>query len=181
MENAVLKIIFAIFLGVMIAFFVGFGIDAFYPQPVYPTELQTLYNSIANSKVPTEDVQAQITQLETAYQVAQQTHNRIVSIVVTIAAVIFLGLSLLLEKKNKVMTNGVMLGGLFTLFYGTALGMGTQDSMITFITVGVGLLAVVLLGLRRFSHAREERDAAVAAQTSSKRKPAAKTRGESRD
>jgi hypothetical protein len=54
------------------------------------------------------------------------------------------------------MANGVMLGGLFTLLYGAARGLGSQDSMITFITVGIGLAAVVLIGLRRFSHAREE-------------------------
>jgi len=155
MENQVFRIIFTVFVGLMTAFFVGFGIDAFYPEPQYPQAINDLYNLIAN-KTPTAAEQAQIAALEQAYQNDIQAYNRIVTIVVTIAAVIYLGLSILLEAKNRVMANGVMLGGLFTLLYGAARGLGSQDSMITFITVGIGLAAVVLIGLRRFSHAREE-------------------------
>lgn len=154
MENQIFRIIFVVFVGLMVAFFVGFGIDAFYPEPVYPQAIQDMWNMLAN-KTPTAEEQAKINALEQAYQLEQQTHNRIVSIVVTIAAVIFLALSVLLEDKNRVMANGIMLGGLFSLLYGAARGLGSQDSMVTFITVGVGLAAVVLIGLRRFSHTRE--------------------------
>ncbi|MCX6495067.1 MAG: hypothetical protein NTY82_04750 [Actinobacteria bacterium] len=154
MENQIFRIIFVVFVGLMVTFFVGFGIDAFYPEPVYPQAIQDMWTMLAN-KTPTVEEQAKINALEQAYQLEQQTHNRIVSIVVTIAAVIFLALSVLLENKNRVMANGIMLGGLFSLLYGAARGLGSQDSMVTFITVGVGLAAVVLIGLRRFSHARE--------------------------
>lgn len=149
------------------SFFVGFGIDAFYPAPQYPQAITDLYNTLA-TKTPTAAEQAQITNLEQAYQSALQAHNRVVTIVVTIAAVIFLGLSILLEAKNRVMANGIMLGGLFTLLYGAARGLGSQDSMITFITVGVGLAAVILIGLRRFSHAREEQAEESRVETSTK-------------
>lgn len=154
MENQIFRIIFVVFVGLMVAFFVGFGIDAFYPEPVYPQAIQDMWTMLG-SKTPTAEEQAAINALEQAFQLQQQTHNRIVSIVVTIAAVIFLALSVLLEDKNRVMANGIMLGGLFSLLYGAARGLGSQDSMVTFITVGVGLAAVVLIGLRRFSHARE--------------------------
>lgn len=154
MENSVLKIIYAVFLGLMVAFFVGFGIDAFFPEPIYPTAINDLYAQ-AGDKAITPELQAQITTLENAFVSEQQSHNRIVSIIVTIAAVIFLGLSLVFEKRSLVLANGIMLGGLFALVYGAARGLGSQDSMITFITVGIGLAAVVLIGLRRFSHARE--------------------------
>jgi len=154
MENQVFRIIFTIFVGLMIAFFVGFGIDAFYPEPVYPQAINDIYNTLAD-KVPTAADQAKIDALEQAYQLSQQSHNRVVTIVVTIAAVTFLGLSVVLENRNRVMANGLLLGGLFSLLYGVARGLGSQDSMIAFITVGVGLIAVVLIGLRRFNHARE--------------------------
>ncbi len=157
MENQILRVIFAIFVGLMIAFFVGFGIDAFYPEPVYPQVINDLY-STATDKPISADVQAQINALEAAYQADQQMHNRVISIVVTIAAVLFLGVSLLFENKNRVMANGILLGGLFSLLYGTARGLGTQDSMVTFITVGVGLAAVVFIGLRRFNHAHDDAD-----------------------
>jgi hypothetical protein len=154
MENSVLKIIYAVFLGLMVAFFVGFGIDAFFPEPIYPTAINDLYAQVGDKAI-TPELQAQITALENAYSSDQQVHNRIVSIIVTIAAVLFLGLSLVFEKRSLVLANGIMLGGLFALVYGAARGLGSQDSMITFITVGVGLIAVVLIGMRRFSRARE--------------------------
>ena len=158
MENQVFRVIFTVFVGIMIAFFVGFGIDAFYPEPVYPQAINDLYDAMS-TKVPTPEDQAKITALEQAYQLAQQTHSRVVTIVVTIAAVVFLGLSVLLENKNRVLANGIMLGGLFSLLYGAARGLGSQDSMITFITVGFGLAAVVLIGMRRFSRSRDATDA----------------------
>jgi hypothetical protein len=154
MESAVLKVIFAIFLGLMVAFFVGFGISAFFPDPVYPNAINDLYAQ-AGDKAITPELQAQITELENAYANDQQVHNRIVSIIVTIAAVLFLGLSLVFEKRSLVLANGIMLGGLFALVYGAARGLGSQDSIVTFITVGVGLAAVVFIGLRRFSRPSE--------------------------
>ena len=114
MENSVLKIIYAVFLGLMVAFFVGFGIDAFFPEPIYPTAINDLYAQ-AGDKAITPELQAQITALENAFTSDQQAHNRIVSIIVTIAAVLFLGLSLVFEKKSLVLANGIMLGGLFAL------------------------------------------------------------------
>ena len=158
MENQVFRIIFTVFVGLMIAVFIGFGIAAFFPQPVYPQAITDLYNTMA-TKVPTAAEQAQITEMENAYQLAQQAHSRIVTIIVTVSAVILLGLSLLLEKKNRVLANGVMLGGLFSLLYGAAMGLGTQDAMSSFIAVGVGLAAVVFIGVRRFGQARDENPA----------------------
>jgi len=75
--------------------------------------------------------------------------------VLKIIYAVFLGLSLVFEKRSLVLANGIMLGGLFALVYGAARGLGSQDSMVTFITVGVGLAAVVLIGMRRFSRPRD--------------------------
>ena len=52
-------------------------------------------------------------------------------------AVILLGLSLGLERKNKVMANGILSGGLFTLVYGVTHGFGSRDTTTRFITLTV--------------------------------------------
>lgn len=150
MENTVLKIVYTFFVGIMLALFVGFGIDTFYPEPEYPASLEFGYQ-----KELTDDQLEQLNEAQQEYNVAMQDYNRNVSIISTVAAVALLGLSLLLERRNRVLTNGMMLGGLFTLIYGVGRGFASGDSTTTFITVAVGLAVVVFLGYRRFGHHRE--------------------------
>lgn len=152
MENKVLKIIFTLFIGVMVALFVGFGIEAFYPSPVYPDAMWKENMTDAES--------AAIQAAEGAYQEAVRVHNQIVSIVVTAVAVVIMVVSMFLEKRNRTLTNGLLLGGLFSLVYGSTVGFSAGSAMVTFITVGVGLIAVIVVGIRRFSPAREAQQAA---------------------
>ncbi len=152
MENKVLKIIFTLFIGVMVALFVGFGIEAFYPSPVYP--------DIMWDENMTADQEAALQAAQTAYDEAVRVRYQIVSIVVTAAAVIIMVVSMFLEKRNRTLTNGLLLGGLFSLVYGSTVGFSAGSAMVTFITVGVGLAAVIVVGVRRFSPSREAKEAA---------------------
>jgi len=152
MENKVLKIIFTLFIGVMVALFVGLGIEAFYPSPVYP--------DIMWEENMTDEQTAAIQAAEAAYQEAVRARNQIVSIVVTAVAVLIMVGSMFLEKRNLTLTNGLLLGGLFSLIYGSTVGFSAGSAMVTFITVGVGLAAVIVVGVRRFSPSREAREAA---------------------
>src|SRR3990170_3350495 len=144
MDNKVLRIVYTFFVGVMLALFVGLGIDTFYPgpdEPQYPFEV---------ADQPTPEEQRDYDDELQAYQDAQEGYNRTVAVIATVSAVLMMGLSLLLEKTNTVLTNGVMLGGLFTLLYGVGRGFASGDTTTTFITVAVGLAVVVFLGYRRF-------------------------------
>jgi len=152
MENKVLKIIFTLFIGVMVALFVGLGIEAFYPSPVYP--------DVMWQENMTDKQTAAIQAAEAAYQEAVRVRNQIVSIVVTAIAVIIMVASMFLEKRNLTLTNGLLLGGLFSLIYGSTVGFSAGSAMVTFITVGVGLAAVIVVGVRRFSPSREARETA---------------------
>ena len=147
MEDSVLKIVYTFFVGVMLALFIGLGIDAVYSQPEYPDS--SIYYG---SSEPTVAEQQAMQDEQDAYQGSIETYNRTVSIIATAFAVAMLVLSLALEKKNKVLTNGVMLGGLFTLIYGVGRGFTSGDSKTTFITVAAGLVVVLFLGYRRFAH-----------------------------
>lgn len=152
-EARILKLVYTLFLGLLIALFVGFGINTFYPAPEapeYPTTLNTM------GKEPTdEQVKAQ-----QAYDAAMRDfeknqmapYNRNVSIMAIVAGIALLSLSLLLEKsKAYVINEGVMLGGLLTLLYGLMRGFASQDSKYSFAAVSIGLVVVVFLGFRRFS------------------------------
>ena len=152
MENKVLKIIFTLFIGVMVALFVGLGIEAFYPTPAYP-DIMWEENMTAKQEAAMQAAQ-------TAYDEAVRMRYQIVSIVVTAVAVLIMVGSMFLEKRNLTLTNGLLLGGLFSLIYGSTVGFSAGSAMVTFITVGVGLAAVIVVGVRRFSPSREAREAA---------------------
>jgi hypothetical protein len=54
------------------------------------------------------------------------------------------------KKKVEVISDGVMLGGLFTLLYSLGRGFASQDSKYSFISITVGLMVVLYLGYHRF-------------------------------
>ena len=150
-DNKLLKLVYTFFLGLLIAIFVGVGINTFYEgpkMPEYPTE------AITYSKEPTSDQealrqQAYDTQYK-QYNDAVKPYNRNVSILTLVAAVILLAVSLISEKRVKILADGVMLGGLFTLLYSIGRSFASEDSKYVFVTVSVGLVVVLYLGYHRF-------------------------------
>ena len=157
MDDKVLRLVYTFFLGVMLALFVGLGIQTFYPPPERPEYPNSLELKAPAETTPEEQQQQREFEREIReYEKAYEGYNRTVSILATSSAVILLGLSLLLERKSLVLTNGVMLGGLFTLLYGLGRGLASRDTSTTFITVAVALVVVLFLGYRRFLRPREE-------------------------
>lgn len=152
-EAKVLKLVYTFFLGLLIALFIGFGINTFYPAPTAPEYPSTLN---ALGKEPTqEQIKAQENydkQMRDFEKNEMGPYNRNVSVIAIIASIALLALSLLLEKsKAYVINEGVMLGGLLTLLYGLMRGFASQDSKYSFVAVTIGLVVVVYLGFRRFS------------------------------
>ena len=150
-DNRVLKMVYTFFLGILLALFVGVGINTFYEPPKapeYPLELNML-----QGKEPTQSERAaerafQIS--EKAYQEKMKPYNRNVSIMTLVAAISFLAISLAFEKRIKVIADGVMLGGLFTLLYSIGRGFASENSKYVFVMITVGLVVVLLLGYHRF-------------------------------
>lgn len=135
----------------MLALFVGLGISTFYEGPHQPEAPVAI-----EAKTPTAEQEASIRQYEQdfrAYEKKAQHYSRNVSIIALICAVVLLIVSFLLERFNQIITNGVLLGGLFTLIYSIIRGFASQDNKMTFITVTAGLIIAIYLGYRRFSGA----------------------------
>jgi predicted histidine transporter YuiF (NhaC family) len=145
MDDKIMRVVFTFFLGALIALFVGFGIHTFYPPPERPDT-----GGIEMKANPTDEEVARVAAAEAAYEVKFQAYSRNVSVASMCGAVLLLGASLLLERRNKVMANGVLLGGLFTLVYGVGRGFVSRDTTTLFVTLAVALLIVWYLGFRRF-------------------------------
>lgn len=148
-----LKFLYIFFLGVILAFFVGLGIEAFYASPKnpdYPNELQ--YSQKTPAQMTTEDKQIQIDydKKMVEYQKVAAIHGRNVSMIAVAAAVLLLVLSLTILLNTAIVTDGFLLGGLLTLLYAIIRGFESDNSMYRFALVTVGLVIVMTLGYFKF-------------------------------
>lgn len=151
-DNKILRLVYTFFLGLLLAIFVGVSINTFYtgPQaPEFPTELNT-YGKEPELTPEQITIQKNWDQKIEQHNKDMRPYNRNVSIVTLGAAVILLIASIVYEKKMKIIADGVMLGGLFTLLYSLGRGFASENSKYVFVVVTVGLAVVLYLGYHRF-------------------------------
>lgn len=149
-SNTILKFVYSLFLGVLLALFVGFGINTFYEGPKEPRQ-PIVTEPI--TKEPTEEQRAADIRMQNEYRKyddQMKPYSRNVSIIALTAAVIFLSLSLVFEKKLRMLADGIMFGGLFTLLYSIIRSVISQDSTYIFIVITIGLITVLYLGYHKF-------------------------------
>ncbi len=154
-----MKILYAIILGVMLAFFVGLGIEAFYPTEKYPEPPASIQYKNAAPTTPEEiRVQQDYDQQVKAYQARNEKHARNVSIMAVVASVIYLTLSLtVLLKTNTIFSDGFLIGSLLTLLYAIVRGFETNDNKFRFLIVAIGLIIALILGYIKFVRQKEEK------------------------
>ena len=87
--NNALSIIFAFFLGLVVVAFVGIGVNTFYPEPQWVDGMPSNYN------------QWRLT----------------TGIILLVCATVLLAVSLFLPDVQAVLSNGLLLGGVFTMVY----------------------------------------------------------------
>ena len=146
-----LKVIYAFFMGILVAIFIGVGIAAFYKSPTPPNGPD--YSLIGQSG-PTEKQQAEQKAFDNAMTDFTKTkmnpYNRNVSIMALAAAVILVAIGLLFEHRINVLADGALLGGIFTLLYSLGRGFAAEDSKYSFVVISIGLAIVLALGYLRF-------------------------------
>lgn len=152
-----LKLIYTFFLGILIALFVGLGIDAFYPGPTapdYPSEL-----SIAKPECGNYDQlkieQEKFDQAQKDFNEKSKVYNRNVSIVSLVAAIIIMIASFTLLSKIKMIADGILLGGAFATVYSIIRGLMSEDSRFRFLVVTAGLIITLVLGYIKFIKPKE--------------------------
>jgi hypothetical protein len=156
-DNTILKLVYTFFLGVLLAIFIGVGINTFYPgpkEPQFPVELNS-YGKEINLTSDQIAIQKDWDQKIEQHNNEMKPYNRNVSIITLVAAVIFLAISVLYEKKIQVIADGIMLGGLFTLLYSLGRGFASEDSKYVFAVVSVSLATALFLGYHRFVRGHE--------------------------
>jgi hypothetical protein len=179
-QRYALQTIFSFFLGLMVLAFIGVGVNTFYQSPtsrVQPQqdELQRQIDAIniktngrsfdATQQAQMDRLSAQQNDLSRVVAGEMKTWQRNTSIVLIIFATLVMGISLIRSEQLRVLSNGLLLGGLFTMLYGTGYVIFSGNSTARFVVIAFALLVAIGLGYVKFVRQRAEKAAAQGAAT----------------
>jgi hypothetical protein len=150
--NVGLEFTYTIFLSLMVVLFFGLGVSAFYPAPTSPDYPSSLTMPVKDDVMDqrTIDAQADYEKTYEKYQNDMSTYNRNVSIIILVLAIGTTVISLIFLENMHVISNGLLLGGVFTLIYSMGRGFATDDTQFRFVMVSVGLVIALILGYIKF-------------------------------
>ena len=151
-----LKSLYAIAIALLMAFFVGFGISAFYPAPEFPQPPKQLEFVGENTSQQEKELITEQQRKEEAFQERFSDYNLVVSAISIGIAVLLLVGSLLWISGLPVIGDGTTFGAVFTLFYGLIRAFMTDGEQFRFVAVAVGLVIVVSLVYVRFIRSPKE-------------------------
>lgn len=159
-----LRTIFSFFLGLMLTAFAGVGVYTFHPPPDrFDDELRDLgrrEQEIHNARQPDEltaadreqlqEINRQRDELTDAAAEARVPWGRRTSIILIVFATLAMAVSLVRADQLPVISNGLLLGGLFTMLYGVGWIITTDTSIARFLVMSVALAITLGLGYARF-------------------------------
>jgi len=153
-----IKLIYTLFLALLVALFVGLGIDSFYPgpkAPTYPLELEQV--KVGCEETPQQQtIRKDYIQAQEKYMQDSKPYNRNVSIISLVAAIIIMVISLGFLSKIKMIADGILLGGVFSTAYAIIRGLMSDNSQFRFLIVTIGLIIAFILGYIKFIRPKEE-------------------------
>ena len=159
-----LRTIFSFFLGLMLTAFVGVGVYTFHPPPEqFDREIRdiarregAIRESRPSDQLTTAD-RDEIQKLEgrrqdllAAAAEARKPWGRSTSVILIVFATLAMAVSLVRAEQLPGISNGVLLGGLFTMLYGVGWIIATDTSMIRFLVITAALGITLALGYVRF-------------------------------
>lgn len=149
-DNSIMGIIYTLILAAIITFFVGITLNTFYPAPQSP---ETSYIEKAVPDETTTEGKAEIARQEAEqkdYMEKQKDWSHTASIIVIIVATALVTLGLFMAGKMPVLPNGILLGGLFTIFMSIVYSMISESRYLQFGVVTAALVIIIAAGYLRF-------------------------------
>ncbi|MBK8167426.1 MAG: hypothetical protein IPK64_15895 [bacterium] len=163
-----LQTIFSFFLGLMLTAFIGVGVYTFHPPAKdLDRRIQELdrREQALRSGAPDDELSAadrdevrKLTdsrnELYDAAQARREAWGRSTSIILIALATLVMAVSLVRADQLPVISNGLLLGGVFTMVYGVGWIVATDTSVSRFIVMTVALAITLGLGYARFVRRR---------------------------
>ena len=152
----------------MTAFF-GIGVYTFYASPYeeLSAQIETLNRqeeSVRDSRSSEELTTTDRSQLEEirtkrdtvddTLRLANEAWVRTTSIILIVLATLVMAASLMRTEQLPVISNGLLLGGVFTMAYGVGWGIFSGSSVMRFVVITVALILTLGLGYARFVRQR---------------------------
>ena len=171
-QHYALQTIFSFFLGLMVLAFVGVGVNTFLPSPAeqHKAEMDNIQQQIEALNVKTngrsldvsqqaemDKLTAQQNALQRAIETEMKGWARTTSIILVIFATIVMFISLVLSEQLRVISNGLLLGGLFTMIYGVGWVIFSGNSVARFVVIAFALAVAIGLGYLKFVRGRVQR------------------------
>lgn len=168
-QRFALQTIFSFFLGLMVLAFIGVGVNTFYPSPSdrftprqqqLQIDLNTAQNKAPQGSYTTTQqaeinrIQHQIDDLSNEQAAAEKDWAKGTSIVLVIFATFVMAVSLVRSEQLRVLSNGLLLGGLFTMLYGTGWVIFSGNSTVRCAVITFALLVSIALGYLKFVRER---------------------------
>jgi hypothetical protein len=151
----------------MVVAFIGVGVNTFYTSPSdrYQTQLQSLYDQqsalqaggktlTASEEAQAATIQKQINDLQAKQRLEEQPWSLNTSITLVLFATLVMGVSLVRSEQLRVLSNGLLLGGLFTMLYGMGWTIASGTSNARFFVVLFALGVTIGLGYVKFVRMR---------------------------
>ncbi len=176
-QHYALQTIFSFFLGLLVLAVVGVGVNTFYQSPSenHQKEMTAIQRQMetlnikspagptdAADKAELERLQAKMNALQDTIDAEMKIWARNTSIVLVLFATAVMGVSLIRSEQLRVISNGLLLGGLFTMLYGAGWVIFSGNSTARFVVVLFALAVALGLGYLKFVRNRENREAASA-------------------
>jgi len=153
-----IRVLYKLFLGLLVALFVGFGVSVFYSAPKAPDYPVALENIGANGMTKAQEkVNTDYSKREKTYQTEFAKYNRNVSAIVIVSSIILLLISLTILLEVAIIGDGILLGGIFTLGYGIIRAFMSESNKYQFGAVTVGLIVALILGWWKFLRAETKK------------------------
>jgi hypothetical protein len=173
--RGVLQAIFTVFLGLMITAVVGVGVYTFHPNPAADTQeqVQALYQErerlqgcstvkgctpieqlTAAERAQLEAIDEQVLELQQAADAQREAWSQRTSVILIVIATALMAVALLLGDSVTVLSNGILLGGLFTMLYGVGWGLASGNSLTRFLVLVAALAVSLGLGYLKFVRPR---------------------------
>lgn len=163
-RDAGLRTIFSFFLGLMLTAFVGVGVYTFHPPPEqFDSQIRDLSRreqAVRTSKAPDQltaadrdqiqEIERQRNKLVDAAAEARKPWARSTSVILIVFATLAMAVSLVRADQLPVISNGLLLGGLFTMLYGVGWTVATDTSITRFAVMTAALVITLGLGYVRF-------------------------------
>jgi hypothetical protein len=163
-RDAGLRTIFSFFLGLMLTAFVGVGVYTFHrPPEQFDSQIRDLARreaTIRNSRPTSEltaadqdriqEIDRQRRELVDAATEARKPWGRSTSVILIVFATLIMAVSLVRADQLPVISNGLLLGGLFTMLYGVGWIVATDTSIARFLVMSAALVITLGLGYVRF-------------------------------